>query len=172
MSSQRSVQAYATTRNRNVEVLIDFILQTFVLRLHRAGALEAAAEPVLQKRFQRDDCSDIFDHYVDLAMSAPAGDHAGRLQLWGQTTSYKGHTGGTRESNKTYEIRETLVEALGLRRWLQEERAQFRTIHFTVGPADYLPPCPSRNLFRAAARESTGDAPCSSANTRQACALK
>jgi hypothetical protein len=132
-----SVQAHATRRNRDVELMVEFILQGFAQRMHKDGTVGAPEDPVMQKPFQRDDCSDVFDHYLSLETTVPFGGRSGALQLWAQTTCYKGNDGGAPEPNKTYEIRETLVEALGLRRWLREEGTFFRTVHFTVGPANY-----------------------------------
>ncbi len=137
MPSHMAVQTYATDRNQQAEILVDFILQRLIARLHADGYISTLASPIRGMRFQRDDCSDIFDHYVELDLVRPMGGISGPLQLWGQTTCYKGNTQGKGEPNKTYEVRETLVEALGLRRWLLAEGTPFRTIHFTIGPVDY-----------------------------------
>lgn len=133
------VQRYATNRNQQAEILVDFALQKWTDALCDAGYIIASPEPVRQEHFERDDCSDIFDHYLVLDLATPVGDfRAGtQLQIWGQTTTYKGNARGQPEPNKTYEIRETLVEALGLRRWLRAEGQRFRTLHFTVGSEDY-----------------------------------
>jgi uncharacterized protein (DUF2147 family) len=131
------VQNFATKRNTTVEFLIDFVLQKFSSQLFNAGLIAKPEEPILQKTFQRDDCSDVIDHFITLELLKPIKGVIGTLQIWGQTTSYKGNKTGKPESNKTYEIRETLIEALGLRRWLLDEDVLFRTIHFTLGPANY-----------------------------------
>ena len=137
MPSHMGVQRFAAKRNDQAEILIDFILQAFITRLYQEGCIVSPELPDRQKRFVRDDCSDIFDHFVELEMVKPFGGIEGRFELWAQTTCYRGNVSGRAESNKTYEIRETLVEALGLRRWLREEGVSFRTIHFTIGPVNY-----------------------------------
>lgn len=137
MPAHMGVQRFATERNDQAEILIDFILQSFIAQLHQDGYIASAELPVRQKPFVRDDCSDIFDHFVELEMVTPFSGIERHFQLWAQTTCYKGNELGRAESNKTYEIRETLVEALGLRRWLREEGVNFRTIHYTIGPVNY-----------------------------------
>ncbi len=137
MASHMGAQRLATERNEQAEKLIDFILQSFIARLHQEGYIASTELPIRQKPFVRDDCRDVFDHFVELEMARPFSGIQGRFQLWAQTTCYKGNELGRAESDKTYEIRETLVEALGLRRWLREEAISFRTIHFTIGPVSY-----------------------------------
>lgn len=132
-----SVQRLATERNGRVEILVDFILREFSAQLHQAGYTADLQESQRQAIFERDDCNDRFDHYLELEVIHPIGDIKGSFQIWGQTTCYKGNDTGEAESDKTYEIRETLTEALGLRRWLRDENVKFRTIHFTVGPSQY-----------------------------------
>lgn len=136
MPSSTSVQAFATQRNGQVELFIDFLLNRFLESLAKQGKISAYSLPELQKRFSSDDCSDVFDHYFEMT---PTGSSS-PIQIWGQTTCYKGNELGTAESNKTYEIRETLIEALGLRRWLTANSLPFKTIHFTVGSTDYTYP--------------------------------
>ena len=137
MPSHMSVQTIATKRNAFAEMLVDYILQRFAEDLYQDGLITAPAVPARQKPFSREDCSEVYDHYLELHLS-PQLDPSGRtLELWAQTTCYKGNRTGKPESNKTYEIRETLVEALTLRKWLVNEARFFRTIHFTLGPSDY-----------------------------------
>ncbi len=133
--SLMAVQRYATTRNEQIELLIDYVMRMFAATIHRDGYASHLAVPGRQVPFVRDDCSDVFDHYLELNLTRSVGDSTGPLQIWGQVTTYKG--GAAAEPNKTYEIRETLIETLGLRRWLQKEDTTFRTIHFTVGPVAY-----------------------------------
>jgi hypothetical protein len=140
-----AVQRLATARNGRAEILVDFVLRVFATELYDAGRLARFHEPKLQKVFVRDDCNDRFDHFLELDLAQPVGSVEGPLQIWGQTTCYKGNKSGKPEPNKTYEIRETLVEALSLRRWLREEGISFRTVHFTVGQSNYTYP-----WFRAA----------------------
>ncbi len=137
MPSHMGVQKFATERNSQAEVLIDFILEKFALLLHQRNYITAAETPTRQEPFVRDDCSDVFDHFLQFEPANSISDLSGKVQLWCQTTCYKGNKLGRAESNKTYEIRETLVEALGLRRWLLQEGVSFRTVHFTIGPVSY-----------------------------------
>ncbi|MBD2247052.1 hypothetical protein [Nostoc sp. FACHB-888] len=137
MPSHMSVQTHATVRNQQAELLIGYILEIFAEKLHRDGYIANPAPPIAQVLFEKDDCRDIFDHYIELNIVKPIAKIKGSLQLWVQLTCYKGNKTGKPEPNKTYEIRETLIEGLGLRRWLREENVTFRTIHFTVGSAKY-----------------------------------
>ncbi|EJB5376602.1 hypothetical protein MW665_004435, partial [Shigella flexneri] len=60
------------------------------------------------------------------------------IEFWGQTTCYKGNARGVPEPNKTYEVRETLVEGLCIRQYFDERPyVDSRTIHFTVGDPRY-----------------------------------
>lgn len=136
MQKHLSVQAFATQRNGQVELLVDFILGRFLNEILKNNLISGYSEPVLQKRFSSEDCSDVFDHYFEIT---PINKN-NKIQFWLQTTCYKGNELGAPEPNKTYEIRETLIEALGLRSRLKEEDIDFRTIHFTVGPLEYTYP--------------------------------
>lgn len=136
MQKQLSVQAFATQRNGQVELLVDFILGRFLKEILKKGLISGYSEPVLQKRFSSEDCSDVFDHYFEVTTTKENN----KIQFWLQTTCYKGNELGAPEPNKTYEIRETLIEALGLRSRLTEAHTEFRTIHFTVGPLEYTYP--------------------------------
>jgi hypothetical protein len=144
MAGLMGVQTRASLRNEDVEFFIDFVLRELCVRLSDTGLLSAYSEPLRQMVFKQDDCSDVFDHFltVNCSKETPdpraAQDIAGRkVAIWAQTTSYKGNETGSAEANKTYEIRETLIEALSLRRWRIKEGAPFGIIHFTVGPANY-----------------------------------
>jgi hypothetical protein len=132
------VQTYASLRNEQVEYLVDFVLRNFVQKLKDEGYVSSSQRsPVQQKQFTREDCNDIFDHYLELDLVRPMGNFDQKIELWAQTTSYKGNMTGKPEPNKTYEIRETLVEGLTARDWLTTEHRPFRIIHFTVGPSNY-----------------------------------
>jgi hypothetical protein len=131
------VQTHASQRNEQAEVLVDFLLRSVASQLREEGILSRFVEPSRQKPFRRDDCSDVFDNYLEIELTRPSKDVEGTVQLWVQSTCYKGNARGTPEPNKSYEIRETLIESLGLRRWLADERVCFRTIHFTLGPPAY-----------------------------------
>lgn len=136
MPQKMSVQAFATERNGQVELFIDFLLNRFLETLSKQGKISDYSIPVLQESFSADDCSDVFDHYLELT---PTWSNE-PIQIWGQTTCYKGNESGSPEPNKTYEIRETLVEALGLRRCLMGDSRKNRIIHFTIGSTDYTYP--------------------------------
>lgn len=137
MPSHMSVQKIATKRNSLAEMLIDYILQKFSEKLYNEGYIKEEAIPEQQKSFSRNDCSEVYDHYIELHFSNKIDRQERTFEIWAQTTCYKGNVTGKPESNKTYEIRETLVEALTLRKWLIEEKKNFRTIHFTLGPSNY-----------------------------------
>ena len=137
MPTYMNAQKIATKRNALAEMLVDFILQKFAEKLYIEGLITENVEPETQVDFIRDDCSDCFDHFLVLKLSHTAPYQNRTLELWGQTTCYKGNPSGKPESNKTYEIRETLAEALTLRKWLKRENKFFRTFHFTLGPANY-----------------------------------
>lgn len=126
------VQKFATTRNAQVEQLIHFLIKKFVTRLAEQNLIKSYSTPLLQKEFKQIDCNDIFDHYLEVTLNDDS-----ILQIWGQTTCYKGNATGKPEPNKTYEIRETLIESLNLRKWLTNSNENFRTIHFTVGSEKY-----------------------------------
>jgi len=137
MASHMNAQRLATQRNALAEMLIDYTLQLFSDKLYDNGMITEKSETETQKDFVRDDCSDCYDHYLQLHLSSKLDDKCRTIEIWGQTTCYKGNPSGKPESNKTYEIRETLSEALTLRKWLNSEEKLFRTIHFTLGPSDY-----------------------------------
>lgn len=132
MASSISVQAFATQRNGQAELLVDFLLGFALDALNSSSKITGFSTPQLQKPFKSDLCSDVFDHYFT-AYVEPENP----IQFWCQTTCYKGNEVSAPEPNKTYEIRETLIEGLGLRAALKEEGENFRTIHFTLGPTSY-----------------------------------
>lgn len=130
-----TAQKTAIKRNALAEILIDFCLQKFSEKLYEDKI--ACTMPVVerQKTFTRNDCSEVYDHYI--SFSCRIKDQVLPFEIWGQTTCYKGNDTGAPESNKTYEIRETITEALSLRKWLIKENKNFRTIHITLGPSNY-----------------------------------
>ncbi|SDZ79810.1 hypothetical protein SAMN05421743_101240 [Thalassobacillus cyri] len=136
MVSHMGVQEYATVRNQNVEILVDFIIKCSLEKLKEKGIVASFEEPLRQKEFVRSDCSDVFDHFFKVKTFSNINGNRD-FEIWAQTTCYKGNKSGRPESNKTYEIRETLIESLGLRKWLLSENKSFRTVHFTVGPTEY-----------------------------------
>lgn len=132
MDNNISVQAFATKRNGQAELLVDYLIELTLNQLKDAGLINGFTEPELHKAFKSDAISDIFDHFFKAVL--PDGKE---YQFWGQTTCYKGNDTSAPEPNKTYEIRETLIEGLGLRASLLEKEADFRTLHFTLGPTSY-----------------------------------
>lgn len=137
MPSYSSVQSYATERNQLVELIADWCLRKFSQRLFSEGIITEETLPQMHVSFSTDSASDVFDHYIEFNLTKSLGGVNGKIQLWAQTTCYKGNELGQPEPNKTYEIRETLVEALSLRQHLIKEGKSFRTLHFTFGPSQY-----------------------------------
>ncbi|PGA16234.1 hypothetical protein COL65_20295 [Priestia aryabhattai] len=136
MANHMKVQQTATKRNDYVEIMVDYILLLTLEKLKKDDIIISFEEPLRQKEFIRQDTSDVFDHYFKIK-TKKAIDGEDTFQIWGQTTCYKGNALGRPESNKTYEIRETLIEALSLRHWLIDENEPFRTFHITMGPTNY-----------------------------------
>lgn len=128
---QMRTQRIATARNSNSESMIRALLTIFGEELLAGGHLVASPVVESQVRWQSELNSDVWDHrFTGLDVDG------GTWSIWCQTTNYKGHARGRTESNKTYEVRETLTEALTIRAtWPDLEN--HRTFHFTVGPADY-----------------------------------
>ena len=108
MPSHMTAQKLATKRNALAEMLIDYILQCFAEEMLENGSITDIRYPEQQKAFIRDDCSDVYDHYIELPLSSRLDKSERVLQIWGQTTCYKGNATGKPESNKTYEIRDFL----------------------------------------------------------------
>ena len=130
--SHMGVQTFATRRNSEVEFLVHFVLQKFCSRLESAGHL-TVIDVVQQKQYSSEIASDVWDHFI--RASQPGGR---KLEVWCQTTCYKGNQTGKPEPNKTYEVRETLVEGLTIRQRFQEQqKKECRSIHFTVGDRNY-----------------------------------
>jgi hypothetical protein len=126
------VQTYATERNSQVEIFIHFILEEFFSRLQRSGRLKDV-RITSQKPYISDIASDVWDHFV--AATQPNGRE---LEIWCQTTCYKGNGTGTPEPNKTYEVRETLVEGLTIREHFKKSKNKHCfSLHFTVGDSRY-----------------------------------
>ncbi|KAB0665696.1 hypothetical protein F6V25_08225 [Oryzomonas japonica] len=133
MPSHMGVQTFATERNSQVEYFVHFILDYFCKCLLESKAI-LEYEITQQKQFKSDIASDIWDHYICLKRF----DDGPQMQIWCQTTCYKGNGTGKPEPNKTYEVRETLVEAISIRQLAEtDSNIDLRTIHFTVGDSDY-----------------------------------
>jgi hypothetical protein len=140
------VQTFATTRNAQVEGFVDFILEQYCEDLSDLGLIDDYSVES-QCHYESDIASDIWDHLVSFIDKETSK----RVQLWCQTTCYKGNKLGKPESNKTYEVRETLVEAISIREKLLSSDDVIRTVHLTVGSKKY-----TYDWF-AAAKENTFD---------------
>lgn len=129
------VQKFATTRNAQVETFVELVLTSLCDELIAEKSIQSYNVDS-QKHFESEIASDIWDHYVKLNLSRSGND----IELWCQTTCYKGNSSGKPEPNKTYEVRETLVEAISLREIVADDHSKLRSIHFTVGPKEYSYP--------------------------------
>lgn len=126
------VQTFATSRNGQVELFVEFILESYFKPLVNENIISQLIIES-QKEYKSDISSDVWDHFVSFHDIILKQD----VELWCQTTSYKGNKSGKPEPNKTYEIRETLVEAISIRERIDTVKKIVRTIHFTVGPKKY-----------------------------------
>ena len=132
MASHMGVQKGASARNSQVEFTIHFVLQQFINELQRNAEIK---DPSLssQKQYSSSISSDVWDHHISAMQK-----NGRELEIWCQTTCYKGNKKGTPEPNKTYEVRETLVEGISIREhFLSHPNKDFRSIHFTVGDSRY-----------------------------------
>jgi hypothetical protein len=133
MASHMGVQTFATTRNSQIEYFVGFILERFAKSLQASRQI-SSFEVQSQKSYVSNIASDVWDHQLTIVPihgKTP-------IEFWCQTTCYKGNESGKPEPNKTYEVRETLVEAITLRELVESEAIKtIRTIHFTVGDASY-----------------------------------
>lgn len=126
------VQTFATERNSQVEFFVHFILAEFFLDLEKRSELKDV-KLTSQKAYSAEIASDVWDHFI--SAKQPNGR---ALEIWCQTTCYKGNGSGTPEANKTYEVRETLVEGLSIRQYFKSDpKKDCRSIHFTVGDSRY-----------------------------------
>lgn len=126
------VQTFATDRNSQVELLIHFILEEFFSVLQITGEIQNLNID-MQRQYTSEIASDVWDHHVSFTRNN------GRVnEVWCQTTCYKGNGTGKPEPNKTYEVRETLVEGLSIRQLFKKDSSRdYRSIHFTVGDSAY-----------------------------------
>ncbi|WP_218241201.1 hypothetical protein [Comamonas fluminis] len=132
MASHMGVQKIATERNSNVEYFVHYILEEFANYLKRTGGW-SSFELGAQRQYSSEIASDVWDHCL-----VGTQRNGKKLELWCQTTCYKGNGTGTPEPNKTYEVRETLVEGISIRKYFSENAgADYRSIHFTVGDRRY-----------------------------------
>ncbi|TGW61274.1 hypothetical protein E5P09_22450, partial [Escherichia coli] len=115
-----------------MELFIHFILLKFANNLKSKGDV-ISYKVEQQIKFYSDIANDIWDHKLTLLTNDNKS-----IEFWGQTTCYKGNARGVPEPNKTYEVRETLVEGLCIRQYFDERPyVDSRTIHFTVGDPRY-----------------------------------
>ena len=126
MTSQRT----ATKRNAQAEQVSHYTLEKFAKALLRNKQITQYSIAT-QEQFNSPITRDRWDHTLRLQL--PGGEI---FEIWGQTTCYKGHVGGETESNKTYEVRETLTETLCLKATKPTDVA-FGTVHITFGDSDY-----------------------------------
>jgi hypothetical protein len=132
MASHMGAQTFATARNAQVEFFVHFILEEFFTDLEKKGELKDI-KLASQKAYVSEIASDVWDHFVSAKQS-----NGRELEIWCQTTCYKGNGTGTPEPNKTYEVRETLVEGLSIRQYFERDpKKDCRSVHFTVGDSRY-----------------------------------
>jgi len=132
MASHMGVQNFATSRNAQVETFIEYILEYYCEKLLSEERIDNYTIES-QKLYTSEIAHDIWDHFISFHDKVLSKD----VQLWCQTTCYKGNKTGKPESNKTYEVRETLVEAISFRKYILNSNDVVRTIHFTVGSKKY-----------------------------------
>jgi len=132
VASIMGVQKLATARNAKVEIFVEFLLEQYLDQLVSLGRIKDA-KVESQKRYESPIAVDIWDHYVEFFDKL----FNKNVQLWCQTTCYKGNRSGKPEPNKTYEVRETLVEAISIRELIVESEDIIRTAHFTIGSKKY-----------------------------------
>ena len=132
LASHMGVQSFATSRNAQVETFIEYLLEHYCEQLIAEGRINDY-KIESQKHYVSDIASDVWDHFVSFYDNV----FSNEVELWCQTTCYKGNKTGKPESNKTYEVRETLVEAISFRKYIRGNNGVVRTIHFTVGPKKY-----------------------------------
>ncbi|ATZ73270.1 hypothetical protein CWC33_05970 [Idiomarina sp. X4] len=132
MPSHMGVQRFATSRNAQTETFVEFILELFCESLRQKNRVQNF-QVESQKHFVSDIASDVWDHFVSYFDNYLNKE----IEIWCQTTCYKGNANGKPEPNKTYEVRETLVEAISLREHILRSEKLARTVHFTVGSRKY-----------------------------------
>jgi hypothetical protein len=126
------VQTLATERNAQVEIFIQNLVTQFAESLVASQQLKSF-KVIPQEHTESDIASDVWDF---LLVAKQLGDRD--LEIWCQTTCYKGNAKGKPEPNKTYEVRETLTEAISIReKFCNQDNTDRYTLHFTVGDARY-----------------------------------
>lgn len=126
-------QVGATKRNSQAEIFVDHLLKMYCEQMSEQKAI-TDYDVITQAAYKSDISSDVWDHKVTFHDTALDKD----VELWCQTTCYKGHGDvKKREPNKSYEVKETLVEAISIRKLIDQKDKIVRTIHFTVGDVNY-----------------------------------
>lgn len=132
MASHMGVQTLATSRNSQVEFLVHYIIERALKKVTGMGHV-ADAHVSSQEHYSSEIASDVWDH-----LATGVQKNGRKFQWWCQTTCYKGNGTGMPEPNKTYEVRETLVEGITIRDLVnQKDDCDVRTLHFTVGDSNY-----------------------------------
>ncbi|HCM0880727.1 TPA: hypothetical protein N2826_005031 [Vibrio parahaemolyticus] len=133
MASHMASQVGATKRNTQAELFVDYLLREYFGHVHERGLIRDLTI-TMQAPYKNDIASDIWDHKVCFH-------HVGldkEVEIWCQTTCYKGHGDvKKKEPNKSYEVKETLVEAISLRKLMKQGNKLVRSVHFTVGDVNY-----------------------------------
>lgn len=133
MASHMASQIGASKRNTQAELFVDYLLNDYFRDAQDQGLIDNLTIE-MQAEFKNDMASDVWDHKVlfhHIKLDK-------NVEIWCQTTCYKGHGDiKKKEPNKTYEVRETLVEAISLRKLMLQQDKLVRSIHFTIGDANY-----------------------------------
>lgn len=133
MASHMASQVGATKRNTQAELFVDYLLHEYFVNVQERGLISNLTI-TMQAPYKNDIASDVWDHkvcfhHVELDK---------KVEIWCQTTCYKGHGDvKKKEPNKSYEVKETLVEAISLRKLMKQEDKLVRSIHFTIGDVNY-----------------------------------
>lgn len=127
MAAIMGVQRTATARNQRAEQVSQYLFTEF-------STLVGGKPPVPQARFSSEIAQDIWDTKFVI------GDGNEKLEIWSQTTCYKGHANPRRrEPNKVYEFRETIAELVSLLA-SHPSPSCVRTVHVTYGNYRYSYP--------------------------------
>lgn len=130
MASHMGVQTFATERNSHAEFFVHVLLEMFGQNLLEKNKINKY-HIESQSKYISEIASDVWDHKLSLINNEKT------TELWCQTTCYKGNKKGIPEPNKTYEVRETLVEGISIREYFAKAKSDCRSIHFTVGEKKY-----------------------------------
>lgn len=133
MASHMASQVGATKRNTQAELFVDYLLKEYFNSIQQKGLIQNLSIE-MQAPYKNEIASDVWDHKVCFHHISFEKD----VEIWCQTTCYKGHGDvKKKEPNKSYEVKETLVEAISLRKLMHQDDKLVRSIHFTIGDVDY-----------------------------------